>query len=166
MLKSIMDRRSVRKYTSEPVTEEQLHTLLECAMLAPSAKDVRSWRFVVVDDREILNELSENHPYARMLKQAPMCICVCGVDNPEVPGYYQQDCAAATMNILIAAKEMGLGTCWMGVSPRPERMETVRRILGIPEDIMPFNMIAVGHPAEERSRPDRWDETMIHRNRW
>ena len=166
MFETIKNRRSIRKYTSEPVTEEQLHTLLECAMLAPSAADRRTWRFVVINDRDILNELSDNHPYAKMLKEAPVCICVCGVDDPDVPSYYQQDCAAATMNILLAAKEMGLGTCWMGVAPRPERMAAVRRILGIPEDIMPFNLIAVGHPAEERQRPERWDNSMMHLNRW
>lgn len=162
----IKDRRSIRRYTSEPVTDEQLRELLECAMLAPSAADRRTWRFIVITEREVLDRLSDNHPYAKMLRQAPMCICVCGIDNPEVPGYYQQDCAAATMNILIAAKRMELGTCWMGVAPRPERMEAVRGILGIPEDVMPFNLIAVGHPDEERPRPDRWDETMIHKNKW
>lgn len=166
MLDIIRDRRSIRRYTSEPVTDEQLHTLLECAMLAPSAADRRTWRFVVVNDRETLIALSENHPYAKMLREAPMCICVCGVEDPSLPGYYQQDCAAATMNILLAAKQLGLGTCWMGVAPREERMTAVRSILGIPGDIMPFNLIAVGHPAEERSRPERWDGTMVHFNRW
>lgn len=165
MLENIKDRRSIRRYTSEPVTEAELHALLECAMLAPSAMDRRPWRFVVVDDRATLDALSENHPYAKMLRQAPMCICVCGVDSGPA-GYYQQDCAAATMNILIAAGELGLATCWMGVAPRAERMEAVRRILGIPDDICPFNLIAVGHAAEKRPRPERWDETMIHRNRW
>lgn len=165
MLESIMNRRSIRKYTDEPVTEEQIRTLLECAMMAPSAMDARPWRFVVVDDRETLIKLSENHPYAQMLKQAPVCICVCGVEG-QIKGYYQQDCAAATMNLMIAAKEMGLGTCWMGVAPREERMQAVREILGIPEDVMPFNMIAVGHPAEERKNPERWDESRVHRNRW
>lgn len=165
MLENIKDRRSIRRYTNEPVAEAELRALLECAMLAPSAMDRRPWRFVVVDDRETLNALSENHPYAKMLRQAPICICVCGVDNGPA-GYYQQDCAAATMNILIAARELGLATCWMGVAPRKERMEAVRRILGIPDDICPFNLIAVGHAAEERSRPERWDETLIHRNRW
>ena len=70
------------------------------------------------------------------------------------------------MNLMIAAKEMGLGTCWMGVAPREERMQAVRDVLGIPEDVMPFNMIALGHPAEERKNPERWDESRVHRNRW
>lgn len=134
-------------------------------MQAPSAMDARPWQFVVVDDRDTLNTLSDNHPYAKMLREAPMCICVCGVQG-QIKDYYQQDCAAATMNILIAARELGLASCWMGVAPREERMAAVRRVLGIPENVMPFNLIALGHPAEERPRPDRWDPGRIHKNRW
>lgn len=165
MLENILDRRSIRRYTSEPVTDNEIRAILECAMQAPSAMDARPWQFVVVDDRDTLNTLSDNHPYAKMLREAPMCICVCGVQG-QIKDYYQQDCAAATMNILIAARELGLASCWMGVAPREERMAAVRRVLGIPENVMPFNLIALGHPAEERPRPDRWDPGRIHKNRW
>ena len=165
MLENILNRRSIRKYTPEPVSEEQIRLLLECAMQAPSAMNGQPWRFVVIDDRATLDALRANHPYAGMLEEAPLCICVCGVEG-DITGYYQQDCAAATMNILTAAKEMGLGTCWMGVAPREERMEAMRQVLGIPADVMPFCLIAVGHPAEERPRPERWDDAKVHRNRW
>lgn len=165
MLENILDRRSIRRYTSEPVTDDEIRAILECAMQAPSAMDARPWQFVVVDDRDTLNALSDNHPYAKMLREAPMCICVCGVQG-QIKDYYQQDCAAATMNILIAARELSLASCWMGVAPREERMAAVRRVLGIPEEVMPFNLIALGHPAEERPRPDRWDPGRIHKNRW
>lgn len=165
MLETIKDRRSIRVYTDEPVSDEMIHELLECAMLAPSAKDGRPWRFIVVDDRAVLDALAECSPYSRLLKKAPLCICVCGVEG-DVPGYYQQDCAAATMNILTAAQELGLGTCWMGISPREERMTAVRGVLGVPENVTPFCLISVGYPAEKRTRPDRWDESMIHKNRW
>ena len=165
MLKSIMDRRSVRKYTAEPVSEDAIKTILECAMLAPSAKDRRPWHFVVVDDRAVLDRICETQPFASSLRTAPVCICVCGIES-DIPGYYQQDCAAATMNILTAAKELGLGTCWMVVAPRNERMAAVRAALGVPEDIQPFCLIALGHPAEERPRPERWDETRVHKNKW
>ena len=165
MLESILDRRSFRRYTDEPVNENELRAILECAMLAPSAKDGRPWSFVVIDDRGILDAICEAHPFAVSLRTAPVCICVCGEDTG-IPGYYQQDCAAATMNILNAASALGLGSCWMGVSPREERMDAMRGILGIPESVFPFCLIAIGHPAERRPRPDRWDEARIHRNRW
>ena len=165
MLESIMDRRSIRVFTDEPVSEKDIRTVLECGMMAPSAEDCRPWSFVVVDDKEVLAKLRDSQPYSTSLRTAPACICVCGVETA-VPGYYQQDCAAATMNILTAAKELGLGTCWMGVAPRPERMEAVREILGVPEDVNPFCIIALGYPAQQRPRPERWDEAHIHRNKW
>lgn len=165
MLESIMDRRSIREYTDEPVSEEMMHKLLECAMLAPSAGNGRPWYFVVVDDRRTLDALRARHPYAGMLKTAPACIVVCAKEG-KIPGYYQQDCAAATMNILIAAKEMGLGTCWMGVSPRQERMDEVKEVLALPDDIIAFCLIAVGHPAVNPERPDRFDISRVHHNRW
>ena len=165
MLENILDRRSIRRYEDRKVTEEDVRKLLECAMNAPSAMDRRPWSFIVIDDKIILDELSRRHPYAAMLRQAPLCICVCAKEG-EIAGYYQQDCAAATMNILLAAKELGLGSCWMGVAPRADRMETVKGLLGIPDGIVPFNLIAVGYPAEQRPRPDRWNEELIHKNRW
>ena len=165
MLESVMNRRSIRKYTPEPLTAQEIHTLQECAMLAPSAMNRRPWRFVVVTDRAALNALRENHPYAGMLAQAPACVCVC-CEACDEAGYWQQDCAAATMNLLIAAREMGLGSCWMGVAPRKERMDAIRRVLHMPESVSPFCLIALGHPAEEPPRPQRWDETMVHENRW
>lgn len=165
MLESIMNRRSIRRYTDEPVGEETLNKLLECAMLAPSAMNAQPWYFVVVDDRNVLDALRANHPYAGMLQSAPMCIAVCAKEG-SIVGYYQQDCAAATMNILIAAKEMGLGTCWMGVAPRKERMDAIKKVLELPDDISAFNLIALGHPAEEPARPDRFDAARVHHNKW
>ena len=166
MLDTILDRRSIRRYTSEPVTPEQFKTLLTCAMMAPSAVNKQPWHFVVITDRAVLDSLRAAHPYAGMLRTAPACIAVCAVEDPSLPGYYMQDCAAATMNILLAAREMGLGTCWMGVAPRKERMDAVAGVLGLPENVLPFNLIAVGHPAESPARPDRYREDRVHHDRW
>lgn len=165
MLESILDRRSIRKYTDKKVPDDDVKKLLECAMFAPSAMDGRPWSFVVIDDRSLLDQLSRKHPYATMLRKAPLCICICAQEG-EIAGYYQQDCAAATMNMMIAAKELGLGSCWMGVAPRADRMATIKELLGIPNGTVPFNLIAIGYPAEERARPDRWDESRIHKNGW
>lgn len=162
LLNAIEKRRSIRKFLDVPVTEEQLRELLKAAMLAPSAKNGRPWHFVVVRNGDTLRELRENHPYAMSLQTAPACICVCGEIDPAMPDYYTQDCAACTENILLQAQSMGLGTCWMGVAPRPERMAEAARILGIPEGIAPFCLIAVGVPAEERETPERFDEARIH----
>lgn len=162
LLEVIEKRRSIREFQDVPVTDAQLRELLAAAMLAPSAKNGQPWSFVVVRNPETLRQLRESQPYASSLKTAPACICVCGRVDPELPGYYQQDCAAATENILLQAQGMGLGTCWMGVAPRTERMTAVADILGIPEGIAPFCLIAVGVPAQERATPERYEESRVH----
>lgn len=167
MLNSIMHRRSIRKYKSGPVPPESIRTLLEAAMMAPSAHNRQPWHFVVCDDRAVTDALSAEHPYSGMLATAPVCIVVCGQLREGSPlGYWQQDCAAATENLLLAADSIGLGTCWMGVAPMPARMEPVRRILGLPEGVEPFNMIAVGYPDESREVESRYSEDKVHYNKW
>jgi len=166
MLNAIRERRSIRQYKPDPLTPGQINTLLEAAMMAPSARNGQPWHFVVCDDRAVIDALREEHPYAGMLAKAPVCIVVCGEANSPVPGYWQQDCAAATENLLLAACDMGLGTCWMGVAPREDRMEPVKRVLGLPEHIEPFNMIAVGYPDEHPPIPNRFCEEKVHLNHW
>ena len=166
LLEAIEKRRSIRKFQDAPVTDDQLHQLLEAAMLAPSAKNGQPWQFVVVRSTDTLRRLRESQPYASSLDTAPVCICVCGRVDPQLPDYYQQDCAAATENMLLQAQSLGLGTCWMGVAPRPERMAAVSQILGIPEGIAPFCLVAVGVPAEQRSTPQRYDWARVHWERY
>lgn len=166
MLEIIKGRRSIRRYKTDPIPEERIASLLEAAMYAPSARNGQPWHFVVCDDRGVIDALRAEHPYASMLETAPVCVVVCGEGDAAVPGYWQQDCAAATENLLIAAHGMGLGTCWMGVAPREDRMEPVRRVLGLPKGIEPFNMIAVGYPDERPKAPARYRTDRIHRNRW
>lgn len=159
----IFNRRSVRKYKPVPVPEELINKLLEAAMYAPSAMNLQPWHFVVCRDRDVLSKLMSVHPYSKMLSTAPVCIIVCGSRDNQ---YYPQDCAAATENILLEACELGLGTCWMGVTPRPERMDCISTVLGLPDEIAPFNMIAVGYPDEVPSKPTRFAANKIHYDRW
>lgn len=166
LLEAIDKRRSIRKFLDVPVTDDQVRELLHAAMLAPSAKNGQPWHFVVVRDADTLKKLRESHPYASSLKTAGVCICVCGVIDPDMPDYYAQDCAACTENILLQAQHMGLGTCWMGVAPRAERMTAAAEILGIPEGVAPFCLIAVGVPAETRETPERFDENRIHMEKY
>lgn len=123
VLDNIHSRKSVRQYTSEPVSEEQVETMLRAAMAAPSAVNFQPWRFVVVTERAKLDAMAEILPYAKMLKQSPLAIVVCGetvwMGGNENP-YWQQDCAAATQNLLLAAEALGLGAVWTGVYPNAE----------------------------------------------
>ena len=164
-LNVMFTRRSIRKYTDEPVTEAQIKTLLEAGMNAPSANNRQPWHFIVVDEREQLNAIMDAHPYAKMLAQAPLAIVVCG-DITISERYWQQDCAAATENILLTARALELGSVWLGVFPNEERTAGISELFDLPETVRPLCVIAVGHPAEEKGRVERYDEEKVHRNRW
>ncbi len=145
-------RRSIRKFKLDaPVTKEQLHLLLEAGMMAPSACNTRPWEFFVLQSREKLDELAAAHPYAKMLSTASLSIVICALPDRQkdiASGYFPQDCAAATQNILIQATALGLGSCWCGVYPKEPRIAEVRKVLDIEgrPDIIPFNIIAIGVP--------------------
>jgi len=164
---AIFLRRSIRKYTNEPVSLEAVEKLLRAAMAAPSAGNQQPWHFVVIDDRRILDAIPTVHPHSMMLKEAPLAIAVCGDMHLEKhTGYWVQDCSAATENILIAAQSMRLGAVWLGVYPREDRVEGLRKLLGLPEHVTPLSLIAVGHPAESKPPSNRYEASRIHRNRW
>ena len=166
-LDAILSRRSIRKYTAQPVSEEVIKELLEAAMAAPSAGNEQPWHFVVMDDRGILDEIPKFHPYSRMLEEAPMAILVCGdLELQKYEGYWVQDCSAATENLLIAAQAKGLGAVWLGVYPIEERVVGFRKLLGVPDHVIPFALISIGYPAEQKIRADRYDSTRVRRNRW
>lgn len=166
---NIFARRSIRRYTSEPVSVEHVTLLLKAAMSAPSAGNRKPWHFVVVADAAQREALSVAHPHAKMLPEAPVCIVPCGepaLSFADRPDYWIQDLSAATENILLAATGLGLGTVWCGVHPVQDRVAAVRQVLGIPEGVVPFALIAVGHPNESKEPRTQYDEQRIHRNRW
>ena len=164
---AILKRRSIRKYTGEPVPENALKDLLEAAMAAPSAGNEQPWHFIVIKDRAILDQIPRVHPYSQMIKQAPVAILVCGDLNLAAHGeMWVQDCAAATENLLIAVQARGLGAVWLGVYPREERMDGLRKLLRIPENVVPFSLIPVGYPAERKPPASRYKESRVHYNRW
>jgi nitroreductase len=166
-MKAILTRRSIRKYTGQPVPEKLIHELLEAAMSAPSAGNEQPWEFVVIDDRKILDEIPQVHPYAQMCCQAPVAILVCGDLKKEAhKGFWVQDCSAAAENLLIAVNEKGLGAVWVGIYPREERVEAIRNLIKLPEHIVPFALIPIGHPAEKRPPSNRFDPARIHKNRY
>ncbi len=165
---AMLKRRSVRKYTDKPIDKEHVELLLKAAMAAPSGHNLRPWSFLVVDDRETLDELSEVHKYAKMLKGAPLCIAVCGESYSE--GRYQtlwdQDCAAATENILLQATELGIGTVWLGIYPSEANRTRTKKVLDLPDHITPYALISLGYPAEEKEPRTQYDESKIHHNKW
>lgn len=166
-MEAILGRRSIRKYKAQPVPENLLRELLEAGMAAPSAGNERPWHFIVLDDRKLLDAIPKFHPYSQMLKEAPVAIVVCGDLSMEVhQGYWVQDCSAATENILVAARALGLGAVWLGVHPVRERVESMRKLLFLPEHVIPLCVVSLGYPAEEKPPAGRYDETRIRKNGW
>ena len=159
----IENRRSIRKFQpSKPVTKEQLKELLSAAMAAPSARNSRPWEFIAVTGRKILNEIMLIHPHAKMLETAAAAIIVVAVPQAGISDdYFQQDCAAATENILLEAVSLGLGTCWCGIHPNKDRTASFRKLLSIPESKIPFNVIAVGVPDENPAQKGFFEESKV-----
>ncbi len=169
VLENIHSRKSVRQYTSEQVSEEAVEKMLRAGMAAPTAVNFQPWRFVVVTERVRLDAMAEVLPYAKMLKQAPLAIVVCGetvwMGGNENP-YWQQDCAAATQNILLAAEALGLGAVWTGVYPNQDLYPKLHDFLGLPSTVQPFCAIPIGHPAGNEQPKDKWKPENIHYEKW
>jgi nitroreductase len=164
-IENLFARRSVRQYTSESVSEEQIDLLLKAGMAAPSANNQQPWHFIVITDRPVLDKLAEAHPYAKMLYRAPLCICVIG--DPRInENYWVQDCSNAAENVLLAAVGLGLGGVWLGVHPRAERVDPIRQVLKIPPAVTPLCLLSVGHPAEMPPPRTQYDPTRVHRQSW
>lgn len=168
-LKTIFSRHTVRHFLKEPVPSEVLETACRAAMSAPSACNKQMWRFVVITKREDLDALVGFLPNAKMLSQAGAAILVCGVPATEDFGFYwQQDCSAATENALLAIHALGYGACWCGLYPREERAKAVAKFLGVPAEIIPMALLAIGKPdtsCNEKPK-DKWDPEKIHFDRW
>ncbi|MEI8128628.1 MAG: nitroreductase family protein [bacterium] len=171
MTNIIFKRTSVRKYTNEKVSPEEIEMLMKAGMAAPSAKNSQPWEFVVIQDRKTLLKITEFHPYSFMLKEAPLAIVVCADTNKEFPDlkgldYWVQDCSAATENIMLQAIEMGLGSVWLGIFPKENLYKPLAKLLDVPSNIIPVSMIAVGHPDGEVHPKNKFDPKKIHFEKW
>jgi nitroreductase len=160
-MEAILTRRSIRKYTAQAVSDELIKELLQAAMSAPSAGNQQDWQFVVVRSRQMLDELGKVHPYAP-IGGAPLAILVCGdLQRESHQGFWTQDCAAATQNLLLAAHAKGLGAVWCGCYPREARAAALRKLLGLPEYVVPLALVVIGYPAEKKGREDRYDPAKV-----
>ena len=164
---TIMTRRSVRKFTSGEVGDDLVEKLLRAAMQAPSANNGQPWHFIVIRNRAILDEIPSFHPFAQMVKQAPLAILVCAdTRDARSPDYWVLDCSAATENLLLAAHALDLGAVWLGIHPRQERMEKIIPLVKLPEGVKPLALVAIGIPAEHHPFADRFKPERIHHDTW
>lgn len=170
MTNMIFRRTSIRNYANQQVTKEQIEMLLRAGMAAPSAKNVQPWEFIVIQNKETLSKIAEFHPYASMLKEAPLAIVVCGNESKinigGIEEIWPQDCAAATQNILLEATELGLGGVWVGVYTKNDIMKYLAELLILPKYVIPFSIIPIGYPQGEVQPKDKFNPQNIHWEKW
>ena len=152
----IFKRKSVRSFTDEKVSTDKIKNLIRAGMQAPSAFNSQPWEFIVVSDKKDLKAVSKMSRYARPAENAQKLIIVLGNtkrDNVVMP---------MIQNILLQAVAEGLGAVWLGFYPIEDRVNSLRQYFNIPEHIIPFSVIAIGYPKENKEPESRYDESKIH----
>ncbi len=165
----IFSRRSIRKFQPKDIPAETITDLLQAAMAAPSAVAKDPWHFIVVQNKGTLHEIAALLPHGKMLKQAAAGFIVCGDisrAHDQKESYMLQDLSAAVENILLAACSLGLGSCWLGIHPRQQRINDIRDLFNLPVNIIPMCGIALGWPAEQHPARTRFITERVHMERW
>jgi len=167
-IKALMTRRSIRKFKNTAVTDNQIKTLLESAMQAPSAGDGRPWHFLVIRDRQKLNAIADKVDGGNaMFKEAQAAILIIADPSKEgFPGFYPQDCSCAAQNLQLAAHDLGLGTVWIALWSVKPRLDGLKEIVKISENFEPFAIFPIGVPDEDLVEDYRYDENKVHYDEW
>lgn len=166
-MSAIFERRSVRSFLSEPVEDDKIERILRAGMEAPSAHNRRPWEFIVITGKADREAIAGMSPYAKMVPAAAAVIAVCvnldlgGGDKPE-DAYWVQDLSAATENILLQIVDEGLGGVWLGWYPDKNRVAAFSQRFGLPHNIVPFSVIALGYPANPPEPANRFDPQLVH----
>lgn len=168
----IQKRRSIRRFEKKPVEDSKIDQLIQAALRSPSSRSINPWEFVVVDDGQLLDQLSQAKPHgASFLKGAPLGIVVCG--DREKSDVWVEDTSIASIFIHLMATSLGLGSCWIQIRKRNHASGVsaaahVAKLLHLPPNLEVESIIAVGYPAEEKA--PHAEETLqrekVHRNRF
>lgn len=159
VLDFICRRRSVRRFQKKPVPDEILEVLMKSAMAAPSGNNAQPWEFVIVREPKVKEDLSRVHSWLYMAAGAPAAIVVLGNKGSE---WWQDDCAAATENLLLAAANLGLGAVWCGIKEDHEK--AVRKILGVADHMGVLCIVPIGYPAESSPSHTKYRKDKVHRD--
>ena len=164
----MMKRRSVRSWEDKAVPDEIVTKILAAAMQTPSARNQQAWQFIVLTDRKVLDKAAKTAPGARHAEKAPLGIIVCGDMSLETAtaGYWIQDCAAASMSILIAAYSLGLAGVWTAGHPNMDRANGLAKAVGLPDNVIPLSMILLGYSENRPDPEDRYKDERVHYNQW
>lgn len=167
-MKEIFNRRSIRKFTNQPVEPEKIDRLLRAAMQAPSAANQQPWEFIVVQEKDMLNRVSQTSPYAKPSAESAVTFVLLANENIiKVPTAWEQDLSAAAENLLLEAVHLGLGGVWFGVATVDSVVENVRRLFNLPNHIKPFALISVGYPDSQKNEfVDRYKSEKVHHEKW
>ncbi len=167
VFEAMLTRRSVRKYTDQDVSDEQMQQILEAGMMAPSAGNAQPWQFVVIRDKETLAKVKDFNQYAAMAANAPVAVLVCGdLSLEKYKGYWVQDCSAAVQNILLAVHGLGLGAVWTGIYPLEDRIAGASKMFQLPGHVIPLALIVIGQPASLPSSKSRYNPERVHKESW
>ena len=170
-IKNMLERISVRQYTDQPISDEDLHAILTAGMSGPSAVNARPWSFIVVRDKAMLNKMADgNGRAAEPLRGADVGILVCGDLErafARAPEYWVVDGSIACQNMILAANALGIGSVWLGTWPQEEKIAAQKALFGLPEHIVPHSIIAFGYPAAESTKEKLlYEEDRVHFEQW
>ncbi|MDR1413359.1 MAG: nitroreductase family protein [Puniceicoccales bacterium] len=164
---AILSRHSVRDFKEGEIERRTLEKLIHAGMSAPSAMHSSPWHFIAVTSRERLDGVADIHPYANMSLKASAGILICGEPGREtLREFFEQNCAAAVENILVAATDLGLGAVWVGVYPNKTNVEKFSKYFQLPENIVPFAWVPMGHVGSSAKPDNRFDSSRVHFNVW
>lgn len=168
MQELLRKRRSIRKYTDNPIEKEKIDLLVRAVLLSPTSRNSRPWEFIMVEDRELLEKLSQAKAGAQSLKEATLGIVICA--DPQKSDVWVEDTAIATIVLQLQAQDLGLGSCWIQIRERKYQEGTpageyVKKLLGIPENLEVESIVSLGYPAEMRPE-HKDDELLMDRVHW
>ncbi len=167
IIEAIFTRRSIRKFTGEPVSDSEVETIVRAGFQAPSAHNLQPWEFIIIKNKSKFEAIAKVHPYAKMLPQAEVCIIVCGDENKQkMTGFLIEDCSAAIENMLLAVHGLGLGGVWCGLYPVTQLTKGLKEVCLLPDHVVPVGMIVIGHKGEEKAGKDIFDSSKLHYEQW
>lgn len=162
-MNEIFSRRSIRTYTNKEISDNDLQKIIKAGMNAPSARNLKPYEFIVVKDKNKLEQLSNTKNSAYFVKNSNTSIIVLG---KEVSDFWQQDLGATTQNMLLEATYLNIGSCWVGITPNSESENYIKDLFDIPKEIRVFNVISLGYSKEQKEKNNFYDESKVHYNNY
>lgn len=175
LTQGLLTRRSIRKYTDKKIDKATIEEIIKAAQYAPTAHNKQPWEFLVIEDKETLAHLRHIQRWTSFAKDASCVILVCGDQDQsfsrnkedEKWSFVDVDCALATQNLLLAAHDKGIGTCYCGAAPMQKVVDSLIEHFKLPENIRPFSIVVMGYPDETPKEPEgRFKQEKIHWDKW